>query len=205
MKLRVCAAFATMSFMTVITASAQSAPVYKVGWYNIQSGKGETPLPGHPAPFTENQNCTDPLHPLNAWGVGAIQAELRAKLADPDVIALGLAEAWLCGSPENVRLALGWPTRTAEHNGFALVSRYGFAAPEQWLQLDTSMNDNPKDTKWVVRAVVCANKACSTSVIVYAGGWYGTGVYAQSTKDKLARRWTSCRATDPRRTSSSGI
>src|SRR5207248_8938135 len=135
--------------------AAQTAPTYKVGWFNIQSGKGEAPLPGHPSSFVENLNCTDPSQPLNAWGVGVIQAELKAKIgADPGVIALGVTEAWTCGSPDNVRNALGWPARTAEHNGLSLLARYGFAAPEQWIQLDTSSNVTPNDTKWTVRAVV---------------------------------------------------
>jgi hypothetical protein len=57
-----------------------------------------------------------------------------------------LAEAWRCGSPENVRRLLGWKARSAERNGTVLLARHGFAAPEQWLQLDTSLNTNPADT-----------------------------------------------------------
>jgi hypothetical protein len=74
-------------------AAADTAS-WKVAFFNIQSGKGEAPLPGHAAPFVENQNCVDASQPMNAWGVGFIQAELQARLnADPQVIALGLGEA----------------------------------------------------------------------------------------------------------------
>src|SRR5688500_3465260 len=129
--------------------SAQaSKTTWQVAFYNIQSGKGTPPLRGR-APFADNHNCTDASQPMNAWGAGLIQAELRARLADPQVIAIGLAEAWRCGSPENVRRALAWAAATRERNGTALVARYGFAGADEWLQLDTSRNLNPKDTMWV--------------------------------------------------------
>jgi hypothetical protein len=54
----------------VDAAAAQTAPTYKVGWFNIESGKGEAPLPAHPSSFVETLNCTDPTQPLNACGVG---------------------------------------------------------------------------------------------------------------------------------------
>ena len=189
MDIRVPAGLLSALFLSTVfcpvDAAAQTAPTYKVGWFNIQSGKGEAPLPGHPSSFVENLNCTDPSQPLNAWGVGVIQAELKAKIgADPSVIALGVTEAWTCGSPDNVRNALGWPARTAEHNGLSLLARYGFAAPEQWIQLDTSSNVTPNDTKWTVRAVVCVDAACKDSVIVYATHWLGNGVDGLLTYDK---------------------
>jgi hypothetical protein len=161
-----------------VTASAQSAaPTFKVAYFNIQSGKGEQALPGHPATFTENTNCTDPSLPMNAWGTGLIQAHLTASVGnDPKVIALGLGEAWssTCGSPERVRQALGWKARTGEQNGVAMVVRHGFAGPQEWLQLDTSLNPNPKDTMWVVRAPVCLDAGCAQSVDVFVAHWLGS-------------------------------
>ena len=169
------------------SASAQT-PAWKVAFYNIQSGKGEAPMAGHTAPFVENQNCTNSATPMNAWGMGLIQAELNARLnADQQTIALGLAEAWLCGNPENVKRALGWAARTSERNGEALIARYGFAGPEKWLQLDTSLNLTPNDTHWIVRAPVCVDTSCSRSVIVYSGHWAATGVYQAETYEGQAR------------------
>ena len=49
-------------------ATAAEPPSWNVAFYNIQSGKGEAPLPGRTAPFVENHNCTDPTQPMNAWG-----------------------------------------------------------------------------------------------------------------------------------------
>src|SRR6187549_3458084 len=76
----------------------------KVGFWNVRAGKGVAGLAGHAAPYVDTANCTDPSQPLNAWGTGAMQTEMRSALADPSVIALGLAESWgnMCGSPENV-------------------------------------------------------------------------------------------------------
>lgn len=171
--LAVCAAGACFSH----TFDAQTPSSYKVAFFNIQAGKGEQAVAGYYAPFTENMNCTDPAQPLNAWGVGFLQQHLRAGVGnDPAVVALGLAEAWTstCGSHERVRQALGWQARTGEQNGVAIVARYGFAGPEEWRQLDTSLNPNPSDTMWIVRAPVCLDAGCSRSINVFAGHWMGS-------------------------------
>jgi hypothetical protein len=161
---------------------------YKVAWYNIKSGMGQAPLPQHAAPFATSYNCTDTTQALNAWGVGLVQQELRSRVgSDPDVIAFGLAEAWRCGSPDNVRNLLGWKARSAERNGIVLLARHGFAAPERWIQLDTSLNLNPADTMWVVRAPVCANPACTESVIVFATHWLASGEQWTVTHDRQVR------------------
>jgi hypothetical protein len=125
---------------------------FKVAFFNIQSGRGEPGLPGRAVLFADNMNCTDSATPLNAWGVGFVQKHLRESIAnDPAVVALGMAEAWGCGSPENVRTALGWNARSGERNGLVLLAKHGFDGPEEWLQLDTSLNPNPDDTMWVLR------------------------------------------------------
>ena len=165
----------------------------KVGFWNVRAGKGVAGLAGHAAPYVDTANCTDPSQPLNAWGTGAMQAEMRSALADPSVIALGLAESWgnMCGSPENVRQALGWQSATGEQNGVALVARYGFAGPEQWQQLDTSLNTTPGDTMWIVRAPVCLDAACTKSMPVYVAHWYGTGANGAAMYDKQAQQTTA--------------
>jgi len=147
---------------------------WQVAFFNIQSGKGVPPLRGRaPAPFADNHNCTDRSMPMNAWPL--VQAELRAALAGERVLALGLAEAWRCGSPARVREALGWKADTGERNGTALLARYGFAAEPRWTQLDTSRNVNPADTMWVVGAPVCVDRRCSRAIPVYVTHWFGTG------------------------------
>ena len=84
--------------------------------------------------------------------MGVVQSELIAKVGnDSRVISLGLAEAWPCATPAAVRAALGWKANSSERNGVAIVARYGFAGPERWTQLDTSLNINPADTMWVLR------------------------------------------------------
>ena len=160
-----------------LTVDGQTAATVKFAFFNIQAGKGEQAVAGHSAPFTENMNCTDPAQPLNAWGVGFVQQHLTASVGnDPAVVALGLAEAWTttCGSHERVRQALGWKARTGEQNGVAIVARHGFAGPEEWRQLDTSLNPNPSDTMWIVRAPVCLDAACARSMNVFAGHWMGS-------------------------------
>jgi hypothetical protein len=139
-----CALALLIAPSSAVSAFAGNATV-KVAFWNVMSGKGVAALPGHLAPFTNTPNCTDPTQPLNAWGVGAMQAELTKTLSDPSVVALGVAESWssVCGSPANIRQALGWKANTNEQNGVGLVARYGLAGPEQWQQLDTSLNTVP--------------------------------------------------------------
>jgi hypothetical protein len=167
---------------------------FKIASFNIESGNGEPGLPGHSSTFVKNSNCTDPSQPLNAWGVGFVQNMLRRDIGgDPSIVALALSESWqtVCGSPEHVQQVLGWASRTAGHNGIALLAKYGFAGPEQWLQLDTSLNDNPADTMWVVRVPVCLNAACSQAFPVFATHWYASpppNAYIATTYDRQAQQ-----------------
>jgi exonuclease III len=172
------------------SASAQTAATFKVAYYNIKSGKGQVGLTGA-ATFADTTNCTDTSKALNAWGVGLVQQHLRASVGnDPSVLALGLGESWasVCGSPENVRQTLGWKARSSERNGVAMVARHGFAGPEEWIQLDTTLNSNPADTKWVLRRAVCVDASCSQSMPVFVAHWYGTGSHASTTYARQAQQ-----------------
>lgn len=155
-------------------AEAQS-PTFKVAYLNVQSGKGSVGLAGRPVHFFSTANCNDPSQPLNAWGVGFFQEHLRAAVADPQIVALGIAEAWPCATPLALRQALGWKAHSSERNGVGLLARHGFAGPEEWVQLDTSLNISPRDTMWVVRIPVCLDAACSASINVFSAHWYAEG------------------------------
>ena len=174
-------------------STLKAAPAtFKIAYWNIKSAKGSVALAGHPATFADTTNCTDPALPLNAWGVGLVQQELVAKIKnDPSVVALGLGEAWLCGSDKNVLAALGWPARSDNRNGVAIVARYGFAGPAAWTQLDTSLAPNPNDTMWVVRTPVCLDAACSATVTVFTAHWGGGGreydIQARQSVDFMAQ------------------
>ena len=184
---------ATLTVLVIVGVKArtpgQSDARVKLAFYNIQSGIGEVGLPGRRVLFSDTKNCTDRSQPLNAWGVGLVQQELVKSIRnDPAVIVLGLAEAWECASPENIRTVLGWQAKTSSRNGVAAVSRYGFAGEETWQQLDTSRNPNPPDTMWVVRVPVCADPACRASILVFASHWYGTGPNKQAVYERQAEQ-----------------
>jgi hypothetical protein len=183
-----CALAIAMNTGQALSASAADGTI-KVAFWNIMSGKGVDALSGHATPFHNVPNCTDPTQPLNAWGVGASQVEL-ARVIDASTIALGLAESWdnVCGSSENVRQFLGWKSHSSSKNGVALVARHGFAGPEQWLQLDTTLNTSPGDTMWVLRQLVCVDAACTQSIPVYVTHWYGTGSYGATTYASQAQQ-----------------
>ena len=171
---------------TSVVSPAQSP--FKIAFYNIRSGKGSQPLRGHASTFAETDNCNDRNKPVNAWGAGVVQRELMARIGgDPNVIALGLAEAWNCAKPSEVRKALGWNTATEERNGTALVARFGIKGSPRWLQLDTSHNTNPKDTAWTLDAAVCLDAGCHQTIDIYVTHWAGSGPAAQQTYDSQAR------------------
>jgi hypothetical protein len=170
-------------------AGETSGNPVRFAFFNIQSGKGEVGLSGRPVLFADTQNCTDPTQPVNAWGVGFVQEALVTALRDdPSVLALGLAEAWYCGSASNVRKLLGWAANSSTRNGVAVVARYGFGGPEVWQQLDTSRNPTPSDTMWVLRLPVCVDAACSRTILMYAAHWYATGTYKQWGYDRQAEQ-----------------
>jgi hypothetical protein len=170
-------------------AHARQPRTFKLAYYNIRSGIGMQPLGRRPLPFAETANCDPKSGPVNAWGIGLVQAELvRAVGNDRLVLALGLAEAWRCASPANVREALSWKEDSGERNGVAIVARYGFAGRVEWLELDTSANENHRDTMWIVRGSVCVDSPCSASIDMYSAHWAGTGPRAQDTLDRQAQQ-----------------
>lgn len=170
-----------------VSPSAQPGTTFKVAFYNIKSGQGAAALRGHAANFVETNDC-DPAanRPLNAWGTGLVPRELQRLSEDPQVVALGLAEAWNCGSPGRVTRALGWKHHTEERNGTGIITRYGISGRDEWIQLDTSRNKNPKDTMWVVRTAVCLDEHCRRAVDIFTTHWYGTGPQGQETSDRQA-------------------
>src|SRR5512133_3834802 len=97
-------------------ARPAATPTFKLAFYNIKSGFGQAALPGIPSTFADTPNCTNRTLPLNAWGVGTVQAELQKLASDPAVVSLGLAEAWTCATPAAVRAALGWNAVSSERN-----------------------------------------------------------------------------------------
>jgi hypothetical protein len=174
------AACALASFVFLLPLEAgsvqprsRSSQTFKVAFWNIQSGFGEHPLAGRTCGFTEGPNCKDPSKPLNAWGVKVVQDTLVKTIREDDaVVALGLGEAWTCATPAAVQQVLGWKARSASKNGLSIVAKYGFDGPEEWLQLDTSRNTNPRDTKWVLRIPVCLDASCTRSIVTYTAHWY---------------------------------
>jgi hypothetical protein len=69
-----------------------------------------------------------------------------------------------------------------------VVARHGFGNPEVWQQLDTSLNALPHDTMWVLRVPVCADAACSQTVVMYAAHWYGSDAVKTAVYDRQAQQ-----------------
>jgi hypothetical protein len=159
--------------MAVSLPTIAAAQTFKIANWNIRSGQGISAMTG-PSRFSSNTaNCTEATKPLNAWGVGVPQSELRKLNSDPAIVALAIEEAWTCATPAHVQQALGWAASLPDRNGTSIVARYGFAGPATSTQLDTSLNANPKDTAWLIEVPVCLDKRCTRSVLTYATHWVG--------------------------------
>ena len=172
---------ASASVIVLLCAGSAVAQGFKVANWNIRSGRGLGAMTGFLRTFDPNtSNCSDRSKPLNAWGVGVPQKELAKLKADPTVIALGLQEAWLCGSPQQVASVLGWKAYVPDYqNGTSVVARYGFAGPISTKKLTS----DPADPAWVVRAPVCLDAACTQSVAVHSTHFKGT------VADKTSQDW----------------
>ena len=68
-----------------------------------------------------------------------------------------------------------------------MVARYGFAGPEEWEQLDTTLNTNQADTMWVLRMPVCLDAGCSQNMNVFVSHWNGTGPSGGISSDRQAQ------------------
>jgi endonuclease/exonuclease/phosphatase family metal-dependent hydrolase len=136
---------------------------FRVATWNIRSGDGRCPI-GAVCPFTDStQNCKDVTQPRNAWGHDVPQAQLRAINQDQTVIAMGLQEAWNCGSPAAVREALSWPYASESYNGTALLARFGISGVIQ-----AKLLSQPGDEQmFILGADVCVNAACSATIHLY--------------------------------------
>jgi hypothetical protein len=149
---------------------AQTGPLtFKIAFWNMRGGSGQSQLPGRSCSFTMNSNCTDVSQPLNAWGMHVVQdALIRSVRNDAAIVALGVVEAWGCAMPQAIRQVLAWKSTSTVRNGIALIARFGFGGPEEWVQLDTSKTLVPADTKFVLRVPVCLDQSCTRSVMTYA-------------------------------------
>ncbi len=168
---------------------AQGKPTFSIATYNISGGKGAGPLAGHECPFSEGGNCTDPSKPMNAWGKGVIQQVLeQVASTHPHIAGMVLDESYqaLCAGPSQVQKLLGWKEHVPEENGVTALARFGIKGKPEWLQLDTTKNENPKDTAWVVRVEMCLDDRCGTTLPVYATHWYAIGIARVDTFNRQA-------------------
>lgn len=132
-------------------------------------------------------NCTDSARPMNAWGVGLPQQELRKIAVDGSVVALAVQEAWNCGSPKQINQVLGFKTITREQQGVALAARYGFHGEPIYFRIDV-----PND-RWMIGGDVCLDASCRRTVTMFSTHFGGKGdadnpIQAQAALDFLGRQ-----------------
>jgi endonuclease/exonuclease/phosphatase family metal-dependent hydrolase len=158
------AALAALTLSAVAAATPQRGqPVrsFKVATWNIRSGMGVRGL-STKTWDSDTLNCTDRSKPMNAWGIGLPQKELERIKNDQAIVVMALQEAWNCGSAKNVNALLQFKSPIAEHEGVALLARYGFAAPPRFEEID------PPNHRWIESARVCLEAACSRSLAMSA-------------------------------------
>jgi endonuclease/exonuclease/phosphatase family metal-dependent hydrolase len=149
---------------------AQSAPdgttadrprTFKVATWNIRSGMGVRGFATRDWD-DETLNCSDRSRPLNAWGLGLPQKVLAGIAADPDIIAVGVNEAWNCAAPDKINAVLGFRIVSREQQGVALLARHGTNGPFVYERIDAA------EDRWAIGAPVCLDAACSAAVTIFA-------------------------------------
>ena len=160
---KLAAGFAAAWLMSGADASQSARPqAFTVATWNVRSGMGIQGF-GTRSWSHETLNCTDRRKPLNAWGIGLPQRELRRIREDASIVALAVQEAWNCGSPENLNSVLGFKGSTRTRNGVALLARFGFSGNHIEHPIGT---DNYKS--WLVGGRLCLNSACSDTIPMFS-------------------------------------
>ncbi len=147
-------------------ADQRSSPAnFAVATWNIRSGMG---VHRSSAPWDHGTlNCTDTSKPMNAWGIGLPQRELKALAANPAIVAVAVQESWNCGKPRQVNQVLGFKAITREQQGVALAARYGFAGEPVYYRID-QISD-----RWVIGGAVCLDAQCTRSIDMFSTHWAG--------------------------------
>jgi hypothetical protein len=159
-----CALVAAVVAAGAFTAAAP--PTVRVATWNVRSGMGIQGFgPRHWRHDTIN--CTDRTKPLNAWGIGLPQGELRRIKADTSIVALAVQEAWHCGKPGNLNSILGFKTATREQNGVALLARYGLAGEPIMRRIGAEGGYD----SWIVGGLVCLDAECSATLPMFSTHW----------------------------------
>lgn len=122
----------------------------------------------------------------NAWGNGngPVVTTLRGLVVNdyPNTLAVSLNEAESCASGAAYKTALGW-VDSHQSGSNAIVAKYGFVAGSKASKTLTTCGDGY--TRTVLRGLVCANAACTSSVQLFVThlGWTTT---AQPTCNQAA-------------------
>lgn len=143
--------------------------VFAVATWNIRGGYGAAPARPD-QPFDMNTaNCTNPLAPRNAWGVGFVQPFLESDAQeDPQLVALGLQEAWgACGNLRNVAALLRWTTVSPERGGVGLIARYGIVGPWDMWQIEFKPVAGAPEDRWLIGGNVCVAPDCVRTVYMW--------------------------------------
>lgn len=163
---QVIAFLVTASMVALAGGPAASQSMrFKVATWNVRSGMG---IQGFATRHWSHDtlNCTDDTKPMNAWGIGLPQRELRRIAEDTSIVVLAVQEAWNCGRPENLNSVLGFKTATRERNGVGLIARYGLDGPA----IEQRIGGGGYDS-WLVGGRVCLDASCSATLPVFSTHW----------------------------------
>src|SRR5262245_4682453 len=135
---------------------------FKIANWNVRSGMG---IAGKkPQIDSDTTDCTK-----NASKPGGpFWRALNAVKEDDEVIALGVQEAWACGTPEKMRAYLGWRHATPERNGTGLITRYGMRGTHVVEQVAFKGVEGASEDQWVFGGDVCTDADCRSTVRVYS-------------------------------------
>jgi hypothetical protein len=147
-----------------LVSTSQQPPdsTFKVANWNVRSGMG---IAGKNPQIDDNTtDCR-----LNASKPGGpFWPALDVIKTDPEIVALGVQEAWACATPEAIRAHLGWRQATPERNGTGLVTRHGLRGRHVVEQIAFKGVEGASEDQWLFGGDVCLDAACRSTVRVYA-------------------------------------
>ena len=203
------ALLAATCLVTICAAQGQAQDrTFKLAYYNIQSGLGARASPGHASSFVRTKlHRPDPADECVGRGNGAAGTDRANRKGSAGSLPWASAKRGLARPPNGSCQCLGEGS-VDDANGVAMLTRYGFAGPEIWQQLDTTQNENPADTKWVLRLRVCLDAPCSQTFPVMVAHWLANRGLNPVNRTRFARRSrpsASCSSSAPKATCSSAI
>lgn len=152
---------------------------FKVAFWNLEGGTGMPKMTGKTCAYNDSGYNKYPNCTAAAIQPGHILSDQLASLAssNPNLVAIGLSEAYGCVSASKVRTRLGWPAPLSGYagvlkggNGTNVVAKYGIVNSTKGAVITTDPNNAAyacSDPQAPLRAEICIDAICSKTMQMF--------------------------------------